>query len=308
MSPERSASRFPVVLIASGHDWVARSLESILLPHGMAVGTAVSGRDVLERVRSRRTDAIILDTSLPDMSSFELCRTLRESPFIEAQTPIMLVAATAPARRKDRIDALKAGAWGYYDLSLDSEELLLRLGTYLQAKLAADQVRESSLEDELTGLYSLQGVLRRLRELGSDAFRHHRALACLAIDTGPQPADSVAASIIARFAEVVRQSCRASDTVGRLPSNEFVVVAPETDEPGAERLAERIASSASAKNGAETAVGDYIRIGVFAVSDFKESAIEPADLLTRATAALDLSRKSEGRRIVRYSPDMLARA
>jgi diguanylate cyclase (GGDEF)-like protein len=174
--------------------------------------------------------------------------------------------------------------------------------------LAADQVRESSLEDELTGLYSLQGVLRRLRELGSDAFRHHRALACLAIDTGPQPADSVAASIIARFAEVVRQSCRASDTVGRLPSNEFVVVAPETDEPGAERLAERIASSASAKNGAETAVGDYIRIGVFAVSDFKESAIEPADLLTRATAALDLSRKSEGRRIVRYSPDMLARA
>jgi two-component system cell cycle response regulator len=308
MSPERSASRFPVVLIGSGHDWVARSLESILFPQGMAVGTAFSAREILDRVRSTRTDAVILDATLPDASGFELCHTLRESPFVEAQTPIMLVASAAPTRRKDRIEALKAGAWGYYDLSLDSEELLLRLATYLRAKLAADHVRETSLEDELTGLYSLQGLLRRLREMGSDALRHRRPLACLAIDAGPQPEPAAApfASVATRFAQLVRHACRASDTIARLPSNEFVVVAPETDIPGAERLAERIASSAESAGTSASPTGQ-VRIGLFAVSDFKDSAIEPVDLLNGATAALHLSRTSgAARRIVRYTPELLA--
>ena len=310
MSPERSASRFPVVLIGSGHDWVARSLESILFPQGMAVGTALTGNEILERVRATRTDAVILDAALPDITGFELCRTLRESPFVEAQTPIMLVSSASPTRRRDRLEALKAGAWGYYDLSLDTEELQLRLTTYLRAKLAADYVRETSLEDELTGLYSLQGLLRRLREMGSDAFRHQRPLACLAIDAGSQPeaatfAPPAIASAATRFAELMRHACRASDTIARLPSNEFVVVAPETDIPGAERLAERIASSAELVS--SSASPAQVRIGLFAVSDFKRSAIEPVDLLNGATAALHLSRTSgAARRIVRYSPDLLA--
>src|SRR5262245_52986908 len=294
MSPARPAPRFPIVLIASGHDWIARSLESILLSSGMAAATVITGRDVLDRVRSSRTDAVILDSSLPDMSSLELCRTLREGPFIEAQTPIMLVASTAPARRKDRIDALRAGAWGYYDLSLDSDELLVRLNTYLKAKLASDHVRESSLEDELTGLYSLQGLLRRLREMASDAFRHRRPLACLAIDTGPRqasrPVHDSSANPASRFAEIFRRSCRASDAIARLPSNEFVVAAPETDASGAERLAERIADSVSVTTGADGSATDSVRIGLFAVSNFKDSALEPVDLLNGATAALDLSR------------------
>jgi DNA-binding response OmpR family regulator len=87
MSLERSASRLPAVLIASGQDWVARSLESILLPHSMDVFTVLSGQQALEYVRSRPTDAVVLDTALPDTSTLELCRIMRDSSMLEAQTP-----------------------------------------------------------------------------------------------------------------------------------------------------------------------------------------------------------------------------
>lgn len=314
MSEKRpAAQRLPLLLIASGHEWVERALEGIVAPTGMTVVKADSAKHALECARAVPPDAIILDSSLPDADSLDLCRTLRQDQMFPAQMPIILVASAAPPRRSDRMAALRAGAWDYYNLPLDSEELLLRLETYLRAKLATDQIRAAGLEDQLTGLYNLQGLLRRLREMCSDAFRKHRALSCLLIapDLSGSAADPERDALTPVVAEqlvwIVGQACRASDTIARLPTNEFVVLAPETGPEGAHRLADRLTTTAGSSTPAGqgiAGVGLQLRIGLYSVSDFTAAAIDPNEVLVRAKAALERSKAPNNTRIYAYSPEM----
>ena len=288
-----SRTRGPLVLVACGDEQVGNSLDGVLTGTGLGVRVARSGDQALRTALAEVPDAVILDSSLADLSALDLCRTIRQNPRFPAQMPILLLAPAGPARRSERIEALRAGAWDYYSYPLDSEEMLLRLGTYLRAKVATDEIRASGLEDSLTGLYNHQGLVRRLREMCSDAYRKRRALACLVL----APEDSEVANDVnpASVAEylvwVVNQACRASDTLARLPNNEFVVLAPETGPEGAFRLAERLTSTAGEPAGVSKAGGKAIpiRIGVYAVSDFADSAVDAREVLNRASAALQRS-------------------
>lgn len=314
MDHETLVSAQPIVLLASGDEWFARSLESLLSPSGIAVVKALTGRQALESARATRPDAIFIESRLPDIAGVELCRILRDDPAVTAHTPI-IIATVAPAGRKDRIEALRAGAWDYCDLLPDTDELLLRLGTYMRAKIAADQMRHASLQDDLTGLYNLRGLMRRLEEVGGEAVRHRRPLACLALT-----AELVREAYVSRVssksmteqvAEQVSKACRASDSVARLPTNEFVVLAPDTDPRGAQRLAERVVLAAEAstpglKSDVPTPRVD-VRVGFYAVADFTDAAIRPADVLARATAALQRSKDPRlDRQIVGFGQEWIS--
>ena len=76
---EKNASA-PLVLIANDQEWSARSLESILGPHGYSVVRAYTGQQALERARTSLPDLIILDAQMPDMHGFDVCRSLRSDP------------------------------------------------------------------------------------------------------------------------------------------------------------------------------------------------------------------------------------
>lgn len=313
MLQETPALHTPLVLIASGDEWLARSLESMLTPNGIAVVKAMTGKQALEYTKSTRPDAIFMESRLPDMAGVDLCRSLRDDPILAAHTPI-LITTVAPANRKDRLAALRAGAWEYCDLLPDTEELLLRLGTYMRAKIAADQLRQASLQDDVTGLYNLRGLMRRLHEIGSEALRHGRAMACIVFSAEHVPEVPTRVGGIAsteRLAQLVTLACRASDAIARLPGNEFVVLAPDTGPGGAHRLAHRVLRAAQATEPAlPPTVPTHkvnIRIGFYAVENLAEAGIRPVDMLARATAALEKSReKHAGSGIVGYGPDTIS--
>src|SRR5437899_10608379 len=179
------------------------------------------------------------------MPGVELCRTLRADPRVSSSTPILLTIRDA-ATRAQRLAALRAGAWECIAPPHDAEEILLKIGAYVHAKLDADRARAGGLLDPMTGLYNRQGLARRARELGSQAFREHGALACvvLALDVeAPAPGSETAANVVVRCVHALKSSARLSDVVGRLSLTEFAVLAPGTDAAGARRLAERLASS-----------------------------------------------------------------
>jgi diguanylate cyclase (GGDEF)-like protein len=287
----------PVVLIASADEWFARSVESLLAARSISVVMSATARKALEYARSIRPDAIFIESRLPDMQGIELCRMLRADTAVTADTPI-IIATVGPALRKDRIEALRAGAWEYCDLLPDADELLLRLATYMRAKITTDRIREASLQDTVTGLYNLRGLTRRLDEVGGEAIRHRRPLACLAISVdfaSPVNSSRVNSQVVAeQVARVVTKACRASDAIARLPSNEFVVLAPDTGPGGAQRLAERVvvateSGGAATKSDVRT-LRMNVRVGFCAVAEFTDVTIRPADVLSRATAALQRSR------------------
>jgi len=160
-----------MVLIANDQEWSARSLESILGPHGYAVLRAYTGRQAVELARNAQPDAFIVDAGMPDIDGTEVCRLLREEASCSVAMPIVITTA-GPAGRAQRIEAYRAGAWEFCSQPLDGDALLLRLDTWIQSKREVDRVRDQSLLDEITGLYNVNGLARRARETAAGSDRH----------------------------------------------------------------------------------------------------------------------------------------
>jgi diguanylate cyclase (GGDEF)-like protein len=235
---------------------------------------------------------VILDAQMPDLHGIEVCRQLRDDLRFSPTVPILITTA-GPSGRTQRIEAYQAGAWEFLGQPLDGEALLLKLGTFVRAKLEVDRVRDESLLDQVTGLYNMRGLSRRAREISSEAFRRKHALACVVFapeaDALTQGApEDIGRRVATAMGEALRRVGRSSDAIGRLGPLEFAVIAPATGPEDAVRLVERLRQSVETQpiplNGHSTTV--ELRAGYFAVPDFAKSNIDATEMLLRATAAL----------------------
>jgi PleD family two-component response regulator len=290
----------PLALLAGGREDSTHWLRSLLESGGYAVLRERSGSNALERARSTEPDVIVVDAALPDMSGIELCRALSADPRISISTPIIL-SILEPASRAQRLAALRAGAWECLAPPHDAEEIVLKIDAFVRAKLDADRARAEGLLDPATRLYNLQGLVRRARELGSQAFRQHGPLACVVLAVDVEPTDPAASPVPAetpnwasRWVHALTSAARRSDVVGRLSPSEFAVLAPGTDATGARRLAERLAGSIQTDTRAVPATPPRIRGGYEAVANVGYAPIEPVDLLIRASAALRTGKAEAG--------------
>ncbi len=291
-------SRPPRIVIASDQNAGVRDLESFLGRHGYAVLRLYAAAPVLERARAVGPDVILLDEKLADRHSLDLSRALRDDPLIGPSTPILLLTRGQPTSR-DHTAALRAGIWELLPQPLNPNELLLRLDTLVRAKLESDRAPTRELVDDVTGLYTAQGLARRARELIFQASQHNTSAACVmfaperegeldAADTGGQ----AIADLMLDVARMFKATGRRSDAIGRVGPREFAVVAPGTDASGAVKLAERfrraISIGGTAEAGARPAF--QLRAGYEAVGNVRYMPLEPNDLLARAARALQLAR------------------
>src|SRR2546427_10727185 len=183
------------------------------------------------------------------------------------------------------------------------EQLLLRLGNYLRAKREADRVEEALLLDPATGLYNARGLKRRARELVAEAVRLHAALACVVFGLDPrpeargsEPSTAGSAAVRDRVGSVLRTHGRISDTIGWWVSEELAVLAPATDADGTVKLAQRLAhalGTAPPEGGGSLGTLE-VRAGYEAGADIHATPVEPEDLLTRASRALQRARAGDG--------------
>jgi len=294
MSEDRGLYRTPLVLVVDSQEWTARSLESILGSSGCAVLKAYTGRQALELSRKVRPDAIIIDMHLPDMTGPDLCRAMRDLPSVGLGTPL-LVLTSAPLGRSERLEAVAAGAWDILRPPLDPEELVLKVTTFVAAKLDADRAREESLCDPQTGLYNIRGILRRVDELAAEAARNRRSMSCVVVGLqGDGPSSGLSAGVpshdptelASTVARLLSSVTRLSDTVGRLGVSDYVIVSAGADEGGARRLAERVAQAF--RVGLDLGADVPVRVGVHHVDDAGSEPLVPVDFLSRAT--MDLRR------------------
>jgi PleD family two-component response regulator len=200
--------------------------------------------------------------------------------------------------RAELLGALGAGAWDILTHPVDPSELVLRMDTFVRSKQDADRTREEGLTDPGTGFYNVRGILRRAKEIGADAVRFDRPMACIALGPhvlgadaqDPAATEAFITEITRRVAGALRSVTRISDTIGRLGPGEFVIVAPGTDDRGALRLADRILE-ASDKYAQEQGLDliqledlKKLRAGFCAVRG--NEPLTPEDLLLKATMAL----------------------
>lgn len=296
MSASNRRSRPPLVLIANDQEWSARSLESVLGPHGYAALRVTTSERALELAPITQPDAIILDMGLPELGGRAVCERLRQDSRIALNVPIIMTTA-AVASRSERLDAYAAGAWELCAEPLDVEVLLLKLDAFVQAKLAADRIREETLVDDETGLYNARGLARRAREIGGEAIRRSDALACVAFSLVPDAMDaSGTPSGDREIAETVSRICqlsaRLSDAVGRIGPNEYAIIAPGAGEEGAERIVSRLRTSLESTPVRIQEREQRLRVATSfaAVTNLADSAVDAMELLYRATTSLRQAR------------------
>src|SRR5947209_5919013 len=122
----------PLVLISTGDSLSGRSLATVLEQDGYVVLRVEGGRRALELARQANPDAIILEDTLTDIGSAEVCRALRDDPLFDHATPIVVIAP-GPVAHVVRGKAYHAGAWEYCSQPLDVEGLLAKLRTFTRA-------------------------------------------------------------------------------------------------------------------------------------------------------------------------------
>jgi DNA-binding response OmpR family regulator len=99
-------------------------LADLLTVKGYNVVTAESGRQALAQLEAERPDRVLLDVVMPEMSGYEVCRTIRENPATQI-LPVVMVSPLDTA--EERIKVLDAGADDFLNKPINRAELLARV-------------------------------------------------------------------------------------------------------------------------------------------------------------------------------------
>jgi CheY-like chemotaxis protein len=108
------------ILIIEDHADIRRVLTLTLRHFGYATVEATDGRSGIELTLRERPDLVLLDLSLPDVSGFEMAKTLKKNP---RTAEIPLVGLSAYAEQDTALRALAAGMAEYLVKPADSQKL-----------------------------------------------------------------------------------------------------------------------------------------------------------------------------------------
>ncbi|MFD1205052.1 MULTISPECIES: ATP-binding protein [Sporosarcina] len=124
----------PKILAVDDDPVNLRVLKNILSDAQYEVETVTNGKDALEQLKMKKWDLIISDVMMPNMSGYELTRSIRDK-FSISDLPILLL--TARGHTEDIYTGFLAGANDYVVKSVDALELNVRVHalTNLQASI-----------------------------------------------------------------------------------------------------------------------------------------------------------------------------
>lgn len=110
-----------LVLVVEDEEKIAQLLQDYLDNSGYQSHWIADGDEVVEWVRQKQPDLILLDLMLPGKDGIEICRELRSF----SQVPVMMV--TARVEEIDRILGLEIGANDYICKPFSPREVMARI-------------------------------------------------------------------------------------------------------------------------------------------------------------------------------------
>ncbi|MEX1184438.1 MAG: diguanylate cyclase [Gemmatimonadota bacterium] len=278
---------------------------------GYEILEASDGEQALAIVRESAPDLLLLDVMLPDIDGYEISRRIKgatDLPFI----PIILV--TARDSTQDKVAGLDAGADDYLTKPINFPELEARVRSMLRIKRLQDELEEKnrelerlSISDGLTGLYNHRHIHGLLAE---EYERVERTNDCMSVamfdldrfklvnDThGHQAGDRV----LVEMAEILRDSARDIDRLGRYGGEEFMALLPETCIDDAAVFVERVRREV-ARRPFDVGRDDPLRMTISAgVATYPHATIDSVETLVRLADEALYAAKAGGRdRVVRF--------
>jgi diguanylate cyclase (GGDEF)-like protein len=187
---------------------------------------------------------------MPGLEGVQVCQRIRQ----DTTRPYMyLLLLTARSQKDDLVRGLESGADDYLTKPFDAQELRARLHVgkrilELQDNLIAarEKLLYQATHDALTGISNRGVSLDALRRERSRQTRESGFFAIILLDidhfkyvndTYGHPAGD---AVLTEAAQRIKSCIRPYDTLGRYGGEEFLIVLPTADGPGAACVAERI--------------------------------------------------------------------
>lgn len=116
----------PRILIVEDEPSICENVVYALEADGFAVASAGTGRDALKMLEAQEFSLVILDVGLPDMTGFEVCKSVRKTRSL----PILFL--TARSSEVDRVVGLEIGGDDYVVKPFSPRELVARVRAILR--------------------------------------------------------------------------------------------------------------------------------------------------------------------------------
>ncbi len=133
------------ILIVDDKPENLRVLSAMLNEQGYKVRAAISGAVALRAAQSTPPDLVLLDILMPEMDGYEVCRRLKQTE-ITHDVPVIFLSALDETL--DKVKAFQAGGLDYITKPFRLEEVLARIQTQLNLRLAQVEVRQLNSELE----------------------------------------------------------------------------------------------------------------------------------------------------------------
>ena len=215
---------------------------------------ARSGEEALQLLENTPVDMIIMDVEMPGLNGFETTRLIREWL---AGHWIPIIFVTGLNEDENLREGIEAGGDDYLIKPVSFMIIKAKIRAMERIAEMRDQLHQLNAElealsqlDSLTQIYNRRTFNELAQQQWSQAKRHQQPISALMIDVDHfklfndhygHPAGD---ACLKKVSQAIK-SCiqRSSDIFGRYGGEEFVVLLPETDAKGAQRVAQAISEA-----------------------------------------------------------------
>jgi len=290
-------------LVVDDDPAVRRVITRILDTSGYEVDVACDGHEAMQKIADNPPDFLLTDWDMPEYNGLGLCGWIRERSLTNY---IYTILITGNSSTKHMVQAISAGADDFMSKPIQPGELLARLQAGQRIIELQQQLSFLATHDQLTGLLSRRLFFEILEQQFRQAIQQNRPLACVMIDIdcfksiNDEYGHQIGDDVLAAVAGVLKQRCRASDSICRYGGEEFCALLLDCDLPEALQWTERCRSAIADTpcNASERTIHLTASFGISSHSHNPNSAKQ---LLNMADSALLLAKRSGKNRMVVFN-------
>jgi two-component system, cell cycle response regulator len=215
---------------------------------GYQVRLAESGIHALQMLNDWHPHLVLLDVNMPGLNGLE---TLAKLHARDEYVSVMFVSANS--HTDDIVRGLDLGADDYVTKPFEVMALLARVRAQLRIKDLNDNLRRANERlkelvdiDDLTGLFNMRSLYKRLDFELDRARRYNRSVAVLMMDldhfkrVNDQNDHLFGSFVIKEVGKMIRDNIRKVDFAARYGGDEYLVVLTEISPDGAKTFSNRL--------------------------------------------------------------------
>ncbi|MBU0547406.1 MAG: diguanylate cyclase [Candidatus Omnitrophica bacterium] len=297
MKNEVKAREFNI-LVVEDDEGTFKAIKDGLINPEYKLHRVTTGQEAINLAKEGYFVAIIAEIQIGDMNGIELVRRLKK-----IDQRINIIALTTYTFVNLAVDAMKEGVYAYLMKPMNTEELNLVLRRAIENTFLLIQAgqrkyyQDIATMDGLTGVYNHRHFHEMLDWHISHLNRSPQAFSMFIIDIddfkkyndtkGHVEGDK----ILHNFAQLLVSSTRDIDMVFRYGGEEFAIILSQTDQWGAQKVAERLLTIVRSRMPVTMSMG---------LASFPMNAQIKSDLVMRADKALYRAKATGKNRLCTY--------